>query len=698
MSNSEQRFKDVATQDFGEDEEARYRAFELLDNEMQASDALEPAIADLEKSQVTRQWLRWSFYGLTLLIGLWIVISDGKQTIEDRSYIFIPGMGGSSMIGSGPSDQATWGTELSREEKIILYGDTRYSTRSQQMHGLWAMEPENPAYFIEYAMAYHEDTGILPADFLKQANEIDPDNGWYSLVLAGVTSKDTVQKKPRAKPASNPRGGRGKRMTPKARARENTAPVKKPLVEYEVIDEANFKEALAGLYRSASMPQYESHQLGLFKKRISLLPQGGDFVTRLKPIAYMAAMPSHVFRVFGLHRVVRAEASRCGQEKDAEGLKKLISAWEITGRRLNADTVTLIDALIARAWVEGSLETFAKAALECDMPEVAKRFTELDEDAKTRKELRNERSKETESFNILEKKGGMLQVMGMPMIDRQVDFPDEVGDVHLKPGRMVDHAFFGRMLSASAWLLMLIVAAGVYVYRFRYGRVVGKLSTRLMALAKPVDLLWIMAGGVLAPLAYYWLINRYSPWSVTHHALLFYVGIPALGQFLCMFVLMLVLPLMITRWRLGKRAGMLGFGVRGQSWAWLWVLLVIVALPCFGFMPEDVDQLTFVMWSALACVAICALWLLARAVMANFGKRDLALKRVLVSRLLVMPYALAAFIMAVLVSVYHQQEYHWVSQDTDFMPSAEEPGFSRYEYRVSQQVKKELAEVMGWED
>ncbi|MBK1830630.1 hypothetical protein JIN77_07825 [Verrucomicrobiaceae bacterium R5-34] len=703
MPTPEEKFKAAATRDFGEDQELRYQAEEILDAKMRPVEegTLESGAEALAQNQSVWQWIRWSFYGLSFLLGLWIILNNGKQALETRAYLYAPGLSGIGWMGGGASSDTSSDASLSHEEKLILYGDLRYPTKSEQMHGLWAMEPENPAYYIEYATAYHQDMGSLPSDFLEQANAIDSGNGWYALVAAGVAAEGSVEKKPTPVTTSSPRGRRSRKgRIPKARARSavSATPVKKPLVEYRVLDETKYQAALAGLYQSASLPQFDSHQMELLKQRVALLPQNGDFATRLKPVAYLASMSSPGFIISDLQKVVRAEATRCGEEKDAEGLRKLIGAWDTTGRRLNADTVTLIDALLARAWVEGAFETLAKAADQCDLPAEAQRFAALDEDAKARKELRNQRSDQSAALDSLERRGGILYHLAMPSITRTVDFPERVAGVDLKPGRMVDHAFFGRILSAMAWLLMLSFSVVVWVYRYRYGKVVRRLSTTLMSLARPLDWLWIIGAGVLLPLAYYWLITRYSPWSSHHQALTYLVALPALGQFLSMLVLMLTLPLLIARWRLRQRAGMLGFDLGGNSKAWLWPALAILALPSFGIVIEDYERMKLVVWSALASTAVCALWTLVRAVMACFGKRDQALQRVLVSRLLVAPYALATVIMAILVTVHHQEEYHWVQKDTNFLPSVEEPGFTRYEYRITQQARKELAEVMGWGD
>jgi len=324
------------------------------------------------------------------------------------------------------------------------------------------------------------------------------------------------------------------------------------------------------------------------------------------------------------------------------------------------------------------------------------RFGALDKDGKERRDKRRDSYDVSSLSRYLLKKGGMLHAMAMPVVEKQIDHPDEIKGVDLKPGRLADHSFIGRMLSAAAWLLLLLFVGAVFIYRYRYGNVVRKLSTRLMSLSKPSDTFWILGGGVILPLAYYWVINRYSPWSVRHDSVHFIAFILPVSQFTAMLVLMLVMSLLIARWRLGGNAGMLGF--QSAKWPWVFVLLSAFAMPCFGLILRDHGYSNLLMQFALGCLGVSLLYVMIEAVRACFGKQKHAIRRVLVSRQLVLPFALAALLMAVLVPVYHQDEFFWVSQDVDFSPNVEEPGFTRYEYRVAQQAKKELAAIMGWEN
>jgi hypothetical protein len=85
--------------------------------------------------------------------------------------------------------------DLTSEQELLLYGDYKRSGEAEQMKALWESDPKNPAFYAEYALHYYRERRTLPTDFLKIANEIDPDNAWFTCLAAQAMAFKTCEQK-----------------------------------------------------------------------------------------------------------------------------------------------------------------------------------------------------------------------------------------------------------------------------------------------------------------------------------------------------------------------------------------------------------------------------------------------------------------------------------------------------------------------
>jgi len=701
MDDVRERFLESATQGFEGNHEQKHEAYAMLHGQVENSDPdsdpdqLVRATDALQKSPVQRKWWRRGLYLLVLLVSFPLAIQ--------HTCNFLRGSGVAQMLsmpslGSESNGEAVLTQHVSESDQLILFGDQSQTTESDQMKALWDSAPENPAYYIEYAMAYYQELGVLPSDFLEQSAQIDPGNGWYLTIHSAIESKEVVEKI--KKPSSSGRPSRGWRGRGENYPGVLTEKQKEKKLdersEWKVLDDKKYQEALAGLHRAAAMPGFSSHMRELYVQRTQILPKATDLVSEVALIAYAASTRVYNIHITYLSKVVLAEAYRCEVEHDTEALKRLIASWEVIAHGLNQDGFTLVDALISNAWMEGASLQFAEASNVCGMEKEAARFSAMHV---VFKEMRNRRKRgniagsANDEDSLIERKGGMLHRMALSTSSRYVREPMALTDNDLKPGRMVDHSFVGRVMAATAWNLLLLMALVVWQYRYRRGAVVRIVSDRLTILFDRSDWLWLLGGGVLMPFCYYWVIQLWSPFSARAEGIYYSMFVQMIGQFVSMLVMMFVATALILRWRMMRWEGV--FVVGKARWAW-------VMLACAASIPLVLGVATWssslfepMLYLATGLGAVVGLWIVMVVGCWMFGRSERYLMRAIQSRILLPTYALAILLMAASVVINYHEEQYWVQKDWIFELSEDEPGFGRYEYRISMQLKKELAEILN---
>jgi hypothetical protein len=314
---------------------------------------------------------------------------------------------------------------------------------------------------------------------------------------------------------------------------------------------------------------------------------------------------------------------------------------------------------------------------------------------KKRLESVREERRKLDHGDWIKLRASMLSGLVMPVLSSRTTRVRSITDSDLKPGRMADHELFARISAAAVWLVFGLILFATALYRQRASMLMRRLSGRLEDLLKPVDWAWILGAGVVLPFLFYLAIYRLTPlgardWSIAASAFL----VPA-GQIAAMGFLMIVLPVVIARWRLGKRGAMLGWQ-KGSAWmGWTAVICGAISLPVFGLSFANGKGSETVMMIAAALLGILVLTGLVIGIRAVFSKRPALLRRVTLSRALVPAYALGMLLMAASMPLYHAAEKRWLAQDRLMEITPEAPAISRYEWEVAQAMRAELLEILN---
>lgn len=667
------RFIAAATRSFADNPELEIAARGELegfiaDAGASRGDSLEEAAQRLETTGSVGKWIRISLYLLTATVSLLVWGDFARSAYSFRaSYQMITGLGTGTIDPRAREERLVEGK--TREERLLLLGDSTKSSRSDRFKALWDSDPENPAYFSDYATVHSSDRGALPKNFLATSRELDPGNAWFISIAAAVTAKESLNE---MAPATLTPGG--------AKLR----PVK---------DQAKLDEAISLFHEAAQAKRFESYQADLLAKRIQVLPPRTDVLEQMLPLYYVAGTSTLSLRLRALGDAVAIKANQLAKAGDTGGFLRLSSDWDHFSKTLaSARYASLVDMLVTQVVLRAPLKSMAEAARDLGLPEEEKKLQALEDRFAERKAAMTAK---VHHDSPAEQHGSLLAKLSLSAVGKQSRETVPITDEELKPGRMADHALAGRLLALLSWLVLGLMLLGSFLYRFRASPLIRALSARMLVLVRPVDWAWIIGVGVVLPLAYHQAIQRLTSLNGQEWSLMASRFIGPGGQMGSALWLMILLPLLIARWRFSLRADAVGLESRTRVWTWLCVVLGIAALPAFGaaFGRDEVNVIVIEAAGALLGVLkLCVLIICIRAV---FGRRSQLLRRVTLSRILVPVYATAMLLMLALFPIYHSEEKYWIERDDLTGMTTAKPGMTGYEYDVTQQLRREVLEILN---
>lgn len=570
--------------------------------------------------------------------------------------------------------------------KLLFSGDSENGPELASKEALWRSQPNDPAYFVEYATAYKREHEKLPPDFLETARRIDPDNAWFTHLAAAVEARDCVKRKTR----------KGKRVDGKLVYTEPTA--------WEILDQARMDRAMELLHEAGRQTRCETYAAEMLQRRQTLLSHETliDSLESYSSLGAATSFPSLSTRP--LSQAIAAKAWALGEANDVTGFKELLkdaNAFLVSTSAMKAGV--LVDELMLGSHVFTIAENLAPAAARLGLHEEAIHWQTISDRLSKRKEARETRKfivdgKITDSRTVV---GGMIG-SSLEMICRQVESPPKLTDSDLKPGRIIDHEFLSRIFACVLWMLLVMSLGLAAAYRFRVPAKLRISARGLEGRFLPVDSLWVCGAGVILPFAYVMAINRFTPLGGRDFGMQGTESLMPFAHFTGLFVLWLVVPLQLIRWRFSLRAG--DAGIRNATLAgWLAVICPVAFIPVIGVAalsmtsgaPTKIASLHWTFWLALLLFAIPVIWLSQAALRAVFSRRDHLLDRAVAARLLIPAYALAMLLIISAVPFFKMSEQAWFEKETLMKPDPRFPSWSRYEYQVAVQIRKELREILG---
>ncbi|WP_035608780.1 hypothetical protein [Haloferula sp. BvORR071] len=234
-----------------------------------------------------------------------------------------------------------------------------------------------------------------------------------------------------------------------------------------------------------------------------------------------------------------------------------------------------------------------------------------------------------------------------------------------KPGRMMEYAAAERFLALCAAVLLLPFLAVLGIEGVRRGRRVNGLASGLSPLFDGRDGLWLIGLGLLAPLAWYWLITRLTPMGLREVGIVQFKYPTILFQAAATLLLGLSLVIQTSQWRVGVRAKVIGLRA-GLPWlGWLMVGMAAALVPAAGigrWLPQSQIEDFIKILSAAGGIPL--LWILWRGCALLCGPKLNALPGVLAARAASLPLLLAITILLAFNPLLLAIEKNWMAQDS----------------------------------
>lgn len=671
MSPAKDRFIELATQPLSDNAELKLAAEGELRRRLNENDSVAIGVAIRSLESADRHSNRkWWFRSLLIVTAIVSVLAMAQTILQVRKIVLFRTV---SPLGSESSIlRPALADGITPQQELLLFGAEGTTSRDDRWKPLWESDPDNPAYFAQYVTTSIQKQKEASPDLLAEANRIDPENGWFLALEAACVTDRVVSI--------------GQFMTQEEPAK------------WIVRDPRRFSEALDILHLAASKPRIKSYQDSLMSERMSLLKPRTDFDRQQRRHTLEIAYETPFLHMRNLSRLLSAGAQECAIRGDVDGFRRIIADWEMLSRSLAMSGTCMQDLLYTKEVYNSPSWTFCDAANKLGLYAEAERFWMItNATAPEYCGFRDPAGWKNPGYpagvaRSLFPHSSILAANTLSSIVNEVQSRVPITEADLKPGRLADHAMFERACSIAG-LILLGTASGLAAFhRFRHGQVCHRLATRLSRLASTADWMWMFAGGIIVPLLCYIIVTRFTPLSFRDWSLRWTVFLVPSAQFGAMVASMLVLPVIIARWRLNRRGAFLGLKSKRMSVGTTAGILSLLAIPAAGI--PNFWGSEIVMIPVLMLIAFPLIWLITGLLSAALGNRENAIRRELLAILIVPSWIAGACTMAIASPIFYQSERYWIQRDQLLEISAETHGVSRYEWLVTQQLRKELLEMM----
>lgn len=662
---SDKEWIEEVARPFGENSEQRLQAENLMRDRLELA---RPAVLpELNGKPMRARWAM-GILGLLLVPIVWLTISDAVTIVRGISTL-------RSVLWLKPDPDAArayFAEGLSDKDAELVVGDLDAGSEKERWKGLRERYPDDPEILAFYAGVLLQRGRALSNEVIEDAARIDPDNGWYSLMLGGLAAESAVSKASPITSSGPP---------------DIEAPTK-----WTINSSSDLEEAIKHVLEAADADRIEDWIIPLTRKRIECLPSPIDTAANTRRMAYAAQISAPGIRlIMRANDAMSADAQRCAEEGDVEGLRELIRAHERISRSLLKKESTLVDALVANVCMRAPLANFRDAAqqLKLSDEEIAKLDCQVARHVARRRNMdRSTGDKEFEEW--VEAKGPWAFSKSAPMISRQVEHPPILTDEDILPSRRAEHALVGRGLSFLTATILLVIA---FVW-WRFGRafsgpLAGRLSNSLGRVFTAKDMLYLVAVGALLPTLLFLSWRYLDPFGVLNWNVELTL-IPVLVAQFSVAILLAVCSARLAARRLVTRRISL---VPRPTWMNCFLIaafvMLLLALPVFGSWTPDRQGWPF--WSGIGLAGVGPILMVIDLIA---FRRDHFVDRILVRKLSISATTASGLAMMVVCGLFYFEERSWVKLDKLTVIDAENPAYGAYEMNVAKLIQEEMRQLL----
>lgn len=572
---------------------------------------------------------------------------------------------------------------LTQQEQLLLGDQSLAALRQKEL--LLESDPANPAYFIEYAQAYLSENDQLPPDFLETAARIDPENSFYFYWAAAQIGGDAVEKVRRSSGA--PRYVDGVKLL--------ALPVER---EYTIKDQAAYDEALALINKASELPKFENYSIMMMKARMRLIPPVNTFAEYVRAVnVQFGTTVVGIFSMMKASDVMNARAEELSKNGDKEKFISLAAQRDafLAGWARREDGF-LVDELVYRALASGSVINFQAAAERLKLAELTDVYRKQNDAFVAARDFCDLRD-DADAEKLITQRASSLSRFSLGMLSQRVQNPPPLLDSDLKPSRMVEHELLGGVGIVSVALIILIATLFIFLFRFLVTRTVRLTAKRFESLLTFSDWIWIFFIGVAFPIVVFLYINRLSPVSGRDYGVSCFLGIfPGLHLSVLLLNLLLI-PAVVTRWRLTRRAAAFKFASRIDllSLPVIAVILIysIVAYPVL----VKISNLNTPVQIGLAAPLVGWLgFVFFHGLRIFLGSARSRIIQSATAIAVIPAYPMAIIALCLSLLPYLEGEKYWMPKDKLHLIDPDAPDLGAYECKVAVQLRKETNAIMGF--
>lgn len=552
-------------------------------------------------------------------------------------------------------------SRLTAEEKLILLGDDDASTEVERLKAIVDHFPNRPEFYAEYAEHLVLANRKLPDDFDEVVARIDPENGYFSYLKALETGKGSFD------------SGTGRGSS----------------VRFHIRDLGKLQEANQWIHRAANAKEFRSYKNELRAQRARLMPPREDFVTAcLFGIVNQSAFWRYgeSLETEGFHPI--AELSSLHTAGQEEKFRSLLDDHRKFQHRMIGEKPTSLHWLYAPSKVAGCISIAAEVSDKLKLEPERTRFKELDDWVKKNPPgflARSRASRSPASERMIERASTLIR--SYAFYSNLIPDDQLPSDEALAPGRLAEHAVWGRMASLMMVGLLAALAWIMLLYRFRHGRLPRLVTHSLKRTLRPTDYLWILLLGVGLPLLWHQTV-RQSSWGGLDFNLQHGFEKLISPQWGLLAFLVLMATTIAARWRVKRRLRGIDLGIGRSAFTWICLLLTAATMPLMNYWIENPslpDE------SMLLAGAVPSLWFVVSLTRGLFMPTKSNFGQLLVSRVTATSWLLASVIFAACAPVYYQVERYWVARD----PLLQSPDFpNALENKIVAEMNREDLELL----
>ena len=684
MNPSHHPLIESITQPFAENAEMKLSAAQILEETFDPYHSSVPhAIQRLERQDKKK------FVGIRKSAIWLIAVVVLGFTIYSEAPLIRAVINFDDLLYSEQPEAPAFVSHLTEQEKLLL-GNT-FDDELTQKQRLFESDPNNPAYFSEYAEAYLSHHEKLPDDFLETASRIDPDNSFFLYWAAGQLSKSAVETNPKISsggPAPAPRMVDGVRLRP--------LPTE---VEHTILDQAAYEEALKLIERAGKLPKFNAYSIDMMKARVRLIPQPQTYIEYVAAVAYQFSAPSNgIFSFVNSSRLLNARAEELSKKGEKDAFLDLTNQRQAFLKAFgSSENHSLGEMLIYQVTASSTATNFHAAAKRLGLSELEETYRKQNEAFIAERDRRDlDQRKTTATGTLIEQKAGVLHCMSIPMVGAQVAIPPVLTDSDLKPMRMAEYELGGRLGVLSIGHSFLLCALFVFFFRFLASRAVRLTAKCITGLLNFSDWLWITSLGVVLPILAFLYISRISPFSGRDHGVSHFMFLFPSLHLTVLLLNLLFIPAVITRWRLKRRAAAFRFG-SWMDWLSLPVIVVMLIYSIAAYPAVVKFPLNTPMQIALAAPLVGWLgFVFFHALRIFLGNARSRILQTTTAIAVLPAYAVAIIALCLLMPIYQAGEKHWIPQDKLILIDPDAPDLGAYEFKVAAQKRREINEILGF--